>query len=284
MAASSVLTTAVSCSAAVAEVPVVAADADVAGEIEALIAGEVAAQALDPANAAEVAAALRPIPKAYSPENFCCNAPNPPGALGNTDCCEKETLYFRQRWYCTWHKTAISCCGRQSDNAPIDPVPPALEDCAWTKVWRCGFEKIKREEVLKCFCKGQPPACPHPTGGECECWVPGDQFFAQIFETEYTLCKAYDPKLNNQCPPCAGPSQSPDAVADSCACCGVYEKCVPKIVRIRSRKEIPPLYPHRPAAYPVHDPPPHKPKPQCQTPTCRLGPAMSPNLYTVLPY
>jgi len=171
----------------------------------------------------------------FDPSNACCNAPNPPGSFGNTQCCQKKTKYYVQKWTCVWTKTPLSCGSSQTD-------------CAWTKAWRCKFEEVLRCDVLKAFCGGRPATCPTPGpcySGECDCFVPAPVYFARVYEIEYEACAPDDELLQpgdpgyDACRP-----QNKNGEPGGCACCGLFEVCVPRWVRIHCKAQIPPEYPY----------------------------------------
>ena len=219
----------------------------------------------------------------------CCGAPNPPGALGTTECCGAQTQFYRQRWYCTWKQVAIDCSSHTEEDEHESPEWNRFQkNCGYQKVWRCAFEEIPRCEVLKNFCDRCPPACPNPKGQECECWVPGDQFFAKIYEIEYKECPDFPPDYPTP-PNCNLPVDADGNLLrdpQGCACCGVYQVCKARIVRIRCKAEIPADFPYDQAPLQYYRPPAHKPRVghHCQTATCRAKSTRSPDLAYTLPF
>ena len=158
----------------------------------------------------------------FDPANVCCNAPNPPGALGNTCICGKKTKYFRQTWTCVWTQTPLKC---------------AEDDCAWTKAWRCNFYEVDRCDVCRHFCKRGPARCPEKGAcytGECECTVPEDQFFAQVWDSTYEFCPKDGPVDPASCH-----ERDAEGNPAGCACCGVFEKCKARLIKLNCKKDIP---------------------------------------------
>jgi len=204
----------------------------------------------------------------FDPNNACCNAPCPPGSFCNTLCCKKKTKYYVQKWTCVWTKTPLDC-GKK-----------VKVDCAWTKAWRCNFYEIQRCDVLKAFCCRKPPRCPTPGpcySGECDCFVPEDAYFAKVYEIEYEPCIPDDELLKpgdegyDECRP-----QNADGEPGGCACCGLFEVCVPRWVKIHCKSQIPPELPYE-VPLPYYERP-ERPRrcgrgpPACAGSTCPVGP------------
>ena len=182
----------------------------------------------------------------FRPDNACCNAPCPPGAFCNTECCTRKTEYYVQKWTCFWQKTEVACGDVCCDVPCDDPCrkPTRVNKCAFTKAWRCSWLRIPRSEVLKAFCCRKPPRCPQPADcytGECDCFVPEDTYFAKVWEIDYVDCcePAQDQPLGQD--PCKPVDDCGDPAG--CACCGVREVCNPRYVRIHCRSQIPPENP-----------------------------------------
>jgi len=190
----------------------------------------------------------------YAPGNVFCNAPCPPGALCNTEKCDKRTEFYVQRWRCTWRKLDLKCCG-----------PRGHKECAWTKAWSCSFDSVSRCEVLKRLCCRPPPRCPADCD-ECDCFVPEDAFFAKVWEIEYEPCpdhevSPYEHGYSNEAHPvdCEGNPAG-------CACCGLNEILCPRWVKITCKSDIP-------ASDPFAVPLPYYERP-CKPPGCRRPPAL----------
>lgn len=214
----------------------------------------------------------------FDPNNACCNAPCPPGAFCNACDCDRPTEFYVQRWTCVWQQTPLRCCegGKGKGIGRID------EPCAWTKAWRCNFHQICREDVLKFFRCAPPPRCPVPCGGESECFVPQDAYFAKVFEIGYEECdkQCYPP---GECYPVRvgkNPCGADCVKVGGCACCGLYQTCNERWVRIRCRADIPPLLPYEPPL-PFYERPefllPRR-RTRCQCVTCAPAAARSPDL------
>lgn len=182
----------------------------------------------------------------FDPDNACCNAPCPPGSLANTPCCTKKTKYYVQKWTCVWTKTPLNC-GKATGGGGGKQL---TTECAWTKAWRCNFFEIQRCDVLKAFCNNsrKPARCPTPGPcytGESECWVPSDTYFAKVFEIEYEPCIPNDELLKpgdtgyDECRP-----RNDEGEPGGCACCGLFEVCVPRWVKIHGKSQIPPELPY----------------------------------------
>lgn len=200
---------------------------------------------------------------AYEPNNVCCNAPCPPGSFCNTDCCNKKTQFYVQRWRCVWKQCELAC-GGDSQHGP--PKCKKSTKCAWTKAWTCCFERVPRGKVLEAMCRRQPPRCPDPDG-DCDCFVPEDAYFAQVWEIEYEPCVP-DEALVMPGEPGYDPCLPQDAHGNpgGCACCGLYQVCVPRWVKINCKNEIPP---EDPFAVPL----PYYERP-CAPRKCRRPPAL----------
>ena len=188
-------------------------------------------------------------------------------------------------WTCLWSLTPLAC---QKD------LPLAQQDCAWSKVWKCKWLQIPRCDVLKSFGSRRAPRCPWPNGpgecysGETECFVPADTYFARVYEIEYEECvtpeNAYAPGDTGYVGTCKpqgisdmgalGPA-SRDAAGNCGACCGVFEVCVPRYVRIHCRDDIPPELPYE-VPLPFYERP-SAPRscmrnaPACAGGSCRVG-------------
>ena len=190
----------------------------------------------------------------FDPANGCCQAPCPPGALGNTKCCKKKTEYWVQRWTCFWHtERDLPCgkgCGRPCedqargcrDEQPVRPGCDNRVPCAFTKKWRCNFYQVPRCEVLKRFACRPPARCPTPGDcyhGESECFVPEDTYFARVWEIDYECC-------SNQVIPNEDCCIQQDSCLNpaGCACCGLYEVCHPRWVKITCKANLPPEFPY----------------------------------------
>ena len=215
----------------------------------------------------------------------CAQAPNPPGALGTTPCCNRPTEYFRQRWYCVWAPVAVP----DQVNEVLDGAPPhgQSQQCGYHKVWRCAWEPVlhRCEVVAAMRAARRPPCCPATGAGDAkqtDCWIPNDQYFAKIWDVEYEEC---DPWTDRDVPDCTIDGEDPEKPS-GCACCGVYPKLVHRIVRIRSKADIPPTFPAC-AATACDILPASKPVPwkiSCQGAMCRPGRAKSPNLAYTYPF
>jgi len=200
--------------------------------------------------------------EAFDPTNGCCNAPCPPGAGCNTVACTAQTKFYRRRWVCQWVKHEIKC-------GVFD-----AEKCGYVLAWKCDWREIPRAEVLAAFCNWrQAPRCPSPQGGECDCFVPPDQFFAQVFEISYETCSKL-PHLT---------CESLDGIPKGCACCGVYETVKPRWVKINCKADIPASCAQPPAPVTLYEPAPDACGVDCVKVTgqgvgCKTGPAASPFL------
>ena len=181
----------------------------------------------------------------FDTENPNCQAPCPPGGFCNTECCSRRTEFWVQKWTCLWTRTELQC-GR--GDAPSDL-------CAWTKAWRCRFLQIERGDVLAFFPSRPHARCPLPAAdysGENECFVPEDAYFAKVYEIEYQSCgeEQHSPPgtttrgHDDQGSRCSRSGSSDVGTPTDCACCGLYETCRPRWLRIYSRAQIPPLYPY----------------------------------------
>lgn len=209
----------------------------------------------------------------FDPYNACCNAPCPPGAFCNDCDCDKPTEFYVQKWTCVWQQSPLYCCKGKGKGKPD-------EACAWTKAWRCNFHRICREDVLKVFRCGQAQRCPEPCGGESDCFVPQDTYFAKVYEIGYELCDKY-PWPEGECFP-VREGRTPCGKClkvGGCACCGLFKTCKERWVRIRCKAEIPPLLPYEPPL-PFYERPDCEPKRRnyCQCVTCAPAVARSPNL------
>lgn len=211
----------------------------------------------------------------YDPNNVCCNAPCPPGAMCNTECCDKQTEYYVQRWTCQWRQTPLRC----DDDHSSDNHHRRHPECAWTKAWTCRWERIERCDVLRALCCRPPRRCPDVQGGgayrgECECLVPEDAFFAKVYEIEYEECPPWNPEVaaSGDCI-----QEEHDHTPVNCACCGVYEVCCPRWVKITCKNDVPPEYPFAvPLPYyerPVSSSGCRRPRGPCAGAACRVGPS-----------
>lgn len=185
----------------------------------------------------------------FDPANACCQAPCPGGAFCNTKCCDRRTEFYVQKWTCVWQATKLKCYNPDETST----------DCAWTKVWRCNWNRIERCDVLKGVCRRKPPRCPLPDdcySGESECFVPEDAYFAKVFEIEYVECTKKE-VYHDEDRPChtydaPGPYSEHAMTNDAgggpnpagCACCGLAETCAPRWVRIHCKEQIPPELPY----------------------------------------
>ena len=210
------------------------------------------------------------IKQPFDPLNACCNAPCPPGAFCNTCECDLPTEFYVQKWTCVWKQSPLRCCkGKKVD-----------EECAWTKAWRCNFHQICREDVLKMFRCAQPQRCPVPCGGESDCFVPSDTYFAKVYEVGYEECDKKKYRPGDCFPYRYGHTQCGKCLkVGGCACCGLFQTCKERWVRIRCKAEIPPLLPYEPPL-PFYERPGCQPKRRnyCQCVTCAPAVAKSPNL------
>lgn len=211
----------------------------------------------------------------FDPLNACCNAPCPPGAFCNTCECDLPTEFYVQKWTCVWQQSPLSCCKGKGKSD---------EECAWTKAWRCNWHHIGREDVLKVFRCAQPQRCPVTCGGESECFVPQDTYFAKVLEIGYEECDKKK-KWKNPCLPYRFDAMGQKGLGGKflkvggCACCGLFQTCKERWVRIRSKADIPPLHPYAPPL-PYYERPECQPKRRnyCQCVTCAPAVAKSPNL------
>ena len=252
----------------------------------------------------------------YNPANFCCNSPCPPGAFCNTECCNKQTEFWVQKWTCAWQLNKGGCGG-----------PAGMNEnsfCGYTKVWKCGFYPTDRCSVLK-GCKRPKARCPCPEmvldcngdpvhAGECECFVPEDVYFAKVYTIEYHPCITEDPMTHpagfidiahatDSCVKeavlkdpdnfgCHDGEQDTPAIrvpagreteAVECApCCGLYQICKPRWIRIFCKADIPPDFPYaEEPAYYERTAACCKPAPPCAGAACRVGPnaSKSPNFW-----
>ena len=209
----------------------------------------------------------------YDPNNVCCNSPCPPGAFCNTQCCDKKTEFWVQKWTCVWTQTPLQCG---------DGVAPACSDaaCAWTKAWRCRFLQVERCEVLKAFRCRQPARCPDSKNysGDSDCFVPSDTYFAKVWEIEYDECPERCSLLSPGAPgydPCK--PQDIYGNPGGCACCGLYEVCAHRWVKIACKEQIPPAHPYE-VPLPYYERPAAQRRcgarapSACAGPTCSVGP------------
>ena len=238
----------------------------------------------------------------FDPDNACCNAPNPPGSFGSTLCCKKKTKYYVQKWTCVWTKTPLDCgsakkdCRGHGKGNSKSPPKPIKVDCAWTKAWRCNFFEIQRCDVLKALCCRRPARCPTPGPcytGECDCFIPADTYFAKVFEIEYEPCIPDEDLLlpsDNGYDACR--PQNEHGEPGGCACCGLFEVCVPRWVKIHCKSQIPPELPYE-VPLPYYERPERARRcgrgpPACAGSTCPVGPNAnkSPDFWRspVLPY
>ncbi len=120
-----------------------------------------------------------------------------------------------------------------------------------------------------------------PCGGESECFVPQDTYFAKVFEIGYEECDKKTKYPRGECfpyrygrTPCGECLQ-----VGGCACCGLFQTCSERWVRIRCRAEIPPLHPYE-LPLPFYERPHCEPKRRlhCQCVTCAPAVARSPDL------
>ena len=176
-----------------------------------------------------------------------CQAPCPPGAFCNTECCDKRTEFWRQRWVCTWQQTPLNCSPDDANaNANMDnnmdnnmdeekDCCPVETMCAYTQTWRCVWEKVDRHTAVMGIKMAQPQknsmtdcmGCSLGNNARSEaCVVPNDQYFAKVWEISYV--------------PCATTSDSTMTPAEmDCACCGVKQQCSSRFVRLGKLSDIP---------------------------------------------
>ena len=199
-----------------------------------------------------------------------------------------------------WIQQESKCVCTAEDGGPYDGCEPARQkNCVWTKAWRCNWYCIPRHEVLKAWsCRPQARCPTRSCAGENDCFVPDDQYFAEVYEIGYELCSP-DQKCPQKDDATTGLPipwetadwQNCDGTDDNgnpqgCACCGVYETCKSKIVKINSKADIPSEYPYA-TPLPYYERPCAERKNRiCQTKNCGVGSAgaKSPNLAGMLTY
>lgn len=206
-------------------------------------------------------AATLPNMMGFNYKNQCCNAPCPPGALCNNKSCGMKTKFWRQHWTCFWQKTPTKCVNPPAAGQPADGMMDenGYPQAAYQKLWRCNFQRVERCDVLRAFSCRPGPRCPCPDAmdnGESECWVPHDQYFAEIFEVGYEKCLKKDDFLG-ECEDCEAVDEHHRIPACSGACCGVQEVVESHIQKIDCKEQIPPDFPFAP------------PLPYYQRPTAR---------------
>ena len=150
----------------------------------------------------------------FLPDNYECNAPNPPGALGNTDKCYKFPEYWKLYYYSYFKrvdeeggKTMAARCGGGKGCELLNNT------AHFEKVWTWGWERVSRKDVVQALRQGPPAriwgqpraprwpsACPNPVGQSSPCgapvlqnaWIPADRFFAKTWEVTYKAIDEMD--------------------------------------------------------------------------------------------
>jgi hypothetical protein len=171
-------------------------------------------------------------PAPFDPASAAAGAPCPPGGFCGAGACREKTQFYVQRWTCVWAQ--------------------APEQRAWTKAWRCSFLPVERREVLRALCRRPRPE--GRCGGERDCVVPEDAYFAKVFEVEYFECSELLDDAPSESTGAAWEGSTPAVAGDAAeksshasgppaGCCGLAEAVVPRWVRIHCKSQIPPDFP-----------------------------------------
>ena len=228
----------------------------------------------------------------YGRNSQQCQAPYPPGTLGQALAGEK-VRYYRQGWYCTWVRKKADCLDPGDDEVDHPPSTwwgghadadaeetseqqaQQLSDatrklqCGYVQVWRCKWSEVTRSDVLAAL--AATSACGGcDAGPAAKCDVPADIYFARIPKVTYAECNLVGTDIQD-CNQCLSNDEARD-----CACCGVREVVGRDLVRIRSRKDVPKAEEGSGSCAAATS--------KCTEGQCKVSAAKSPSLARILPF